>query len=156
MSDSREIMKLLCSGGSVHRFSSAECLLPLSIVTRAQKGWSPSSSHSQLCSSKQPPFLSVYIEMQSVVYIFSIYTIHLSALDIHSHRPTLNTSLSAQCGWVESGPDQDKAVYPYIFNSPVLTVCHYGRCEKNKQGKNFLFFSPQTLHQKLLSDFAVQ
>lgn len=132
----------------------AECLLPLSIVTRAQKGWSLSSSHSQLCSSKQPPFPSVYIEVQSVVYIFSTYTTHLSALNIHSHRPTLNTRLSVQCGWVEFGPDQDKAMHPCIFNSPVLTICHYSKCEKNKQGQNFFF--PQTLHQKLLSDSAVQ
>ena len=152
VTDSREIMRLLRSGRSVDRFSSAEHFLPLRIVTRAQKGWSPSSSHSRLCSSKQPPFLSVYIEMQSVVYIFSIYTIHLSALDIHSHRPTLNTSLSVQGGWVEFGPDQ--AMSPYIFNSPVLTICHYSKCEKNKQGQNFP--PHQTLHQKLWSDFAVQ
>lgn len=46
-------------------------------------------------------------------------------------------------------------MHPHLFNGPVLTIYHYSKCEKNKQGQYFFLFF-QTQHQKLLSDLAVR
>lgn len=135
--------KTISVGGIVDGFLFAKYFLPPTLSPAL-----PSSNHVSCV------FLSVYIEMQSLVYIFSLYTVHLSALDIHNHLPTLNTSLYIQCGWVEFGSDQDKTMHTHVSNSSVLTICLYSKCKQNKQGQDFFFF--QTQHQKLLSDRAVQ
>lgn len=81
---------------------------------------------------------SVYTLKCWPLYTLSLYTPYI-CLPGHSQFPTSNTSLYIQCGWVEFGSDQDKAVHPHLFNGPVLTIYRYSKCEKNKQGQYFYF-----------------
>lgn len=101
-----------CSGLSLHQIFS------VSQNSSVMRLWKVEILYSLTLSSAFPTtmssvYFSVYTLKCSLLYTFSLYT-HLSALDIHSHSPTLNTILYIQCGWVGFGPDQGKAMHLYI------------------------------------------
>lgn len=124
--------KTISVGGIVDGFLFAKYFLPPTLSPAL-----PSSNHVSCV------FLSVYIEMQSLVYIFSLYTVHLSALDIHNHLPTLNTSLYIQCGWVELDLTRTRpCTHMYLI---VLSWQYAFTANVNKinRGKTF-FFSNST------------